>query len=113
VFVAQVLHYTDLPPYNSRTSSLPQSQPQDSEANTTPSSLARYVEENQQTSAETSRDGLQRYFSSPDRPTPIHDHISAEASEATHKSRAQDAIDAFDAIDAVDAVDAAMKEKEG
>jgi hypothetical protein len=55
------------------------------------------VENNRQTSAETSREALRRYFSSSGPPTVLSDQNSVGASIAAHEAQAQVAIDAVDA----------------
>lgn len=89
---------------HSQSPSLPHNLPSDPKDNVDPSLLAKFIENNRQTSAGTSREALHRSFSSAQRPTMIPHHNSAEASIAAHKAQAQAAIDT---------VDAAMGEQEG
>ena len=89
---------------HSQSPSLPHNSLSDSTYNAAPSRLAKFVENNRQTSVGTSREALHRYLSSTDRLTMISDHTSVDASIATHQVQAQAAIDAVDTV---------MEEQEG
>lgn len=80
----------------SQCASLPRSLLSHSKENADWFHFAKYIDNNHQTSAETSREAIRRYFSSSDYPTMISDHNSVEASVAAHEAQAQVAIDAAD-----------------
>ena len=89
---------------HSQSPSIPRRLPRDFKDNANPSRLAKFVKNNRQISAGTSREALHRYISSANRPTVIPHHNTVEASVAAHKAKAQAAIDA---------VDAAMEDQQG
>lgn len=82
---------------HSQSASLPRRLPSHSKDNADLFRFAKYVDNNHQASAETSREALCRYFSSSDCPTMMTGHDLTEARVAAHEARAQAAIDAFDA----------------